>query len=300
MQHPVAAAVVRAANERGLPLPKVSSVQSVPGRGVRGIVEGSEIIAGSLELMRSEGIDLPDDGKQGAAGRIWVAVDGEFAGWFRVSDRIRPEAFSVLARLRERGLKLVLLTGDEEGRAREVAASLKFDEVAWGVLPDGKREAVARLQKELRTARGSGRTARGSGRAARGSGRAAVGSGLVAMVGDGINDAPALAQADVGIAMAEGTAVARETAAVTLMRANLGTLLAALEISGRTIAVIRQNLVFAFGYNLLALPFASGALEWLIPWAPGPVVASAAMALSSLSVVLNAVRLRRAGVSEAR
>ena len=192
----------------------------------------------------------------------------------------------MLARLRERGLKLVLLTGDEEGRAREVAASLNFDEVAWGVLPDGKREAVARLQKELRTARGSG--------------RAAVGSGLVAMVGDGINDAPALAQADVGIAMAEGTAVARETAAVTLMRANLGTLLAALEISGRTIAVIRQNLVFAFGYNLLALPFASGALEWLIPWAPGPVVASAAMALSSLSVVLNAVRLRRAGVSEAR
>ena len=286
MQHPVAAAVVRAANERGLPLPKVSSVQSVPGRGVRGIVEGSEIIAGSLELMRSEGIDLPDDGKQGAAGRIWVAVDGEFAGWFRVSDRIRPEAFSVLARLRERGLKLVLLTGDEEGRAREVAASLKFDEVAWGVLPDGKREAVARLQRELRSAGGSG--------------RAAGGTGLVAMVGDGINDAPALAQADVGIAMAEGTAVARETAAVTLMRANLGTLLAALEISGRTIAVIRQNLVFAFGYNLLALPFASGALEWLIPWAPGPVVASAAMALSSLSVVLNAVRLRRAGVSEAR
>ena len=286
MQHPVAVAVVRAANERGLPLPKVSSVQSVPGRGVRGIVEGSEIIAGSFELMRSEGIDLPDDGKQGAAGRIWVAVDGEFAGWFRVSDRIRPEAFSVLARLRERGLKLVLLTGDEEGRAREVAASLNFDEVAWGVLPDGKREAVARLQRELRSAGGSG--------------RAAVGSGLVAMVGDGINDAPALAQADVGIAMAEGTAVARETAAVTLMRANLGTLLAALEISGRTIAVIRQNLVFAFGYNLLALPFASGALEWLIPWAPGPVVASAAMALSSLSVVLNAVRLRRASVSEAR
>ncbi len=236
--------------------------------------------------MRSEGIDLPDDGKQFAEGRFWVAVDGEFAGWFRVSDRIRPEAFSVLARLRERGLKLVLLTGDEEGRAREVAASLKFDEVAWGVLPDGKREAVVRLQRELRSAGGSGRVAKGGG--------------LVAMVGDGINDAPALAQADVGIAMAEGTAVARETAAVTLMRANLGTLLAALEISGRTIAVIRQNLAFAFGYNLLALPFASGALEWLIPWAPGPVVASAAMALSSLSVVLNAVRLRRAGVSEAR
>jgi Cu+-exporting ATPase len=242
-------------------------------------VEGSEIIAGSVELMRAEGVDLPDDGAQGASGRFWVAVNGEFAGWFRVSDAIRPEALSVLGRLRERGLKLVLLTGDEEGRAREVAASLKFDEVAWGVLPDGKREAVARLQRELRVAGGSG---------------------LVAMVGDGINDAPALAQADVGIAMAEGTAVARETAAVTLMRANLATLLVALEISGRTIAVIRQNLVFAFGYNLLALPFASGALEWLIPWAPGPVVASAAMALSSVSVVLNAVRLRSAGALEAR
>ncbi len=279
MQHPVAAAVVRAANERGLAFPKVSSVQSVPGRGLRGIVEGSEIIAGSVELMRAEGVDLPDDGAQGASGRFWVAVNGEFAGWFRVSDAIRPEALSVLGRLRERGLKLVLLTGDEEGRAREVAASLKFDEVAWGVLPDGKREAVARLQRELRVAGGSG---------------------LVAMVGDGINDAPALAQADVGIAMAEGTAVARETAAVTLMRANLATLLVALEISGRTIAVIRQNLVFAFGYNLLALPFASGALEWLIPWAPGPVVASAAMALSSVSVVLNAVRLRSAGALEAR
>ena len=279
MHHPVADAVVRAANERGLAVPNVSSVQSVPGRGVRGIVEGSEIIAGSAELMHSEGVDLPDDGAQGAAGRFWVAVDGEFAGWFRVSDAIRPEAFSVIGRLRERGLRLVLLTGDEEGRAREVAGSLGFDEVAWGVLPEGKREAVAGLQKEL---------------------RAAGGSGLVAMVGDGINDAPALAQADVGIAMAEGTAVARETAAVTLMRANLGTLLAALEISRRTIAVIRQNLWFAFGYNFLALPFASGALEWLIPWAPGPVVASAAMALSSLSVVLNAVRLRRAGVSAAR
>jgi heavy metal translocating P-type ATPase len=286
MQHPVAAAVVRAANERGLPLPKVSSVQSVPGRGVRGIVEGSKIVAGSLGLMRAEGIDLPDDGKQGAAGRFWVAVDGEFAGWFLVSDKIRPEAFFVLGRLRERGLKLVLLTGDEEGRAREVAAALKFDEVAWSVLPDGKREAVARLQRELRAAEGSGLAGRDRE--------------MVAMVGDGINDAPALAQADVGIAMAEGTAVARETAAVTLMRANLGTLLAAFEISGRTIAVIRQNLVFAFGYNFLALPFASGALEWLIPWAPGPVVASAAMALSSLSVVLNAVRLRHARVSEAR
>ncbi len=293
MQHPVAAAVVRAAKERGLPLPRVSSVQSVPGRGVRGIVEGSEIIAGSSELMRSEGVDLPDDGKQGPAGRFWVAVDGEFAGWFRVSDSIRPEAFSVLGRLRERGFRLVMLTGDEEGRAREVAASLQFDEVAWGVLPDGKREAVARLQRELRAAESGGHAVKGSGRVAKG-------RGLVAMVGDGINDAPALAQADVGIAMAEGTAVARESAAVTLMRANLGTLLAALEISGRTIAVIRQNLVFAFGYNLLALPLASGALEWLIPWAPGPVVASAAMALSSLSVVLNAVRLRRAGVSEGR
>lgn len=278
MYHPVAAAVVRAAVERELALPQVGSVQSVPGRGLRGVVEGCEIVAGNAELMRSEGVDLPECDESGAGTRLWVAVDGEVAGWFRVSDRVRPEAGSVLEQLRKGGVRAVLLTGDGEDRAREVAHSLGITEVIWGVLPVGKRDVVARFQKE-----GKKQKKRGSAKA----------GGLVAMVGDGINDAPALAQADVGIAMAEGTAVARETAAVTLMRPDLRTLLKAREISVKTLAVIRQNLAFAFGYNLLALPLASGALEALIPWAPGPVVASAAMALSSLSVVLNAVRLRR-------
>ena len=278
MHHPVAAAVVRAAAERELELPQVGSVQSVPGRGLRGVVEGREIVSGNAELMRSEGVELPEADEPGAGPRVWVAVDGEFAGWFRVSDKVRPEAGSVLEQLRGGGVKVVLLTGDGEDRAREVARSLGITEVIWGVLPEGKRDVVARFQNA-----GKEQGEMCSAEAGR----------LVAMVGDGINDAPALAQADVGIAMAEGTEIARETAAVTLMRPDLHTLLKAREISVRTLAVIRQNLVFAFGYNMLALPLASGALEALIPWAPGPVVASAAMALSSVSVVLNAVRLRR-------
>lgn len=278
MHHPVAAAVVRAAAERKLAVPQVGSVQSVPGRGLRGVVEGCEIVAGNTELMHLEGIDLPEPDKPGAGPRMWVAVNGEFAGWFRVSDKVRPEAGAVLEQLRADGVRLVLLTGDGEDRSREVASSVGITEVIWGVPPEGKRDVVERLQMS-----GKKQGERCSGEA----------GGLVAMVGDGINDAPALAQADVGIAMAEGTAIARETAAVTLMRPDLHTLLKAREISVKTLAVIRQNLAFAFGYNLLALPLASGAFEALIPWAPGPVVASAAMALSSVSVVLNAVRLRR-------
>ena len=278
MHHPVAEAVVRAAAERELVLPQVGSVQSVPGCGLRGVVDGREMLAGNVHLMHSEGVDLPEYDEPGAGARLWVAVDGEFAGWFRVSDKVRPEACSVLEQLRKGGVRVVLLTGDGEERAREVARSVGITEVIWGVLPEGKRDVVARLQRE-----GKDQSERCSAKA----------GGLVAMVGDGINDAPALAQADVGIAMAEGTAIARETAAVTLMRPDLRTLLKAREISVKTLVVIRQNLAFAFGYNMLALPLASGALEALVPWAPGPVVASAAMALSSVSVVLNAVRLRR-------
>jgi Cu+-exporting ATPase len=292
MHHPVAAALVRAAAERELGLPRVASVQSVPGHGLRGVVDGCEILAGDAELMRSEGVDLPDSDERGSnervvggrvvggrvvGGRVWVAVDGEFAGWFTVSDSVRPEAGFVLERLRKAGVRTVLLTGDGEERAREVAHSLGITEVIWGVLPEGKRDCVLRFQQE-----GKKSSERGLGKV----------GGLVAMVGDGINDAPALAQADVGIAMTEGTAIAQQTANVTLMRPNLSTLLEAREISIKTIAVIRQNLAFAFGYNLIALPLAAGALEALIPWAPGPVVASAAMALSSVSVVLNALRLR--------
>ena len=264
--HPVAKAVVRAAREAGVRLSRgVESVEAIPGRGLRAFVEGRALLVGQADLLVDAGVSLPEVAPLEREERLWVSVDGEFAGWFSVGDQLREEAPEVVRTLRAWGIRPVLLTGDQPGVAQEIAALAGIDEVQAGVRPDGKREVIRRLQQA---------------------------GERVAMVGDGINDAPALAQADVGIAMGGGTAVAKQSADVSLMRDDLSSLMGAIQLSRRTLRVIRQNLAFALGYNVLAIPLAAGLTEPL-GWSPGPVAASAAMALSSVSVVLNALRLRR-------
>ncbi len=265
--HPVALAVVRAARQRGMRLGEASCVEAVPGIGLKAIVDGCQILVGSGLCMESAGVSLPETPAQERELRVWIAVNQEFAGWFRVADQIRAEAREVLAELKRRSVEAVLISGDNAVTAGEVAAAVGISRVFAGVRPDAKRNIVRDLQK----------------------------GGLLAMVGDGVNDTPALAQADVGIAMGGGTASARQTADVTLIRDDLRSLLDAMELSKKTLRVIRENLVLAFGYNALAVPLAAGVLEVWNGWAPGPVVASAAMAVSSVSVVVNALRLRSFG-----
>ncbi len=266
------AAVVRLARTHGARFGEAERVEAVHGFGLRACVDGVELRVGSAEFLEAEGVLLPSCGEAERAERNWIAGDGRFLGWFRVADEARPEARDVVAALRKQGVEAVLLTGDRKQAAARLAGEVGILRVFAGVRPDGKREVVEALQKE----------------------------GPVAMVGDGVNDAPALAQAEVGVAMGGGTDVARQASDITLIREDLRLLLRAREISRRTVRVIRQNLVLAFGYNALAIPLAAGLLEAWGGWAPGPVAASAAMALSSVSVVLNALRLRRPSSSGAR
>ena len=265
--HPLAAAVVAAASERGLPVGEAQDVTAVQGRGLKAEVAGLELLVGGAAWLESCGVVLPEASALERAERIWIATDAEFAGWFRVADEMRPEAREVVAELKQRGVMPVLLSGDQPEIAHAIAAQVGIEMVFAGVNPEGKRSRILQLQE----------------------------SGVVAMVGDGVNDTPALAQANVGIAMGGGTAAARQTADITLIRDDLRALLDAIVVSRKTLQVIRQNLALAFGYNILAVPLAAGVLEVWHGWSPGPMAASAAMALSSLSVVLNAVRLRSSG-----
>ena len=259
--HPAGAAVVRAARAGGRPLPVASGVSAIPGRGLAAEVDGVRLLVGDYELLEEAGVGLPAKIEDG---RIWIAADGLFSGWFRLADSLRPEAAGVVAALRERGVEAVLLSGDQQAVASAIAATIGIQKCFAGIRPDGKRRIIAELQAR----------------------------GITAMLGDGVNDAPALAQADVGIAMGGGTAVARQTSDVTLIRDDLRLLLTAMDLSRKTLLIIRQNLYLAFGYNVLAIPLAAGLLEAWDGWAPGPLAASAAMALSSVSVVCNALRLR--------
>jgi heavy metal translocating P-type ATPase len=259
--HPAGAAVVRAARAGGSPLPVASGVSAIPGRGLAAEVDGVRLLVGDYELLEEAGVGLPAKIEDG---RIWIAADGLFSGWFRLADSLRPEAAGVVAALRERGVEAVLLSGDQQAVASAIAATIGIQKCFAGIRPDGKRRIIAELQAR----------------------------GITAMLGDGVNDAPALAQADVGIAMGGGTAVARQTSDVTLIRDDLRLLLTAMDLSRKTLLIIRQNLYLAFGYNVLAIPLAAGLLEAWDGWAPGPLAASAAMALSSVSVVCNALRLR--------
>jgi Cu+-exporting ATPase len=264
-EHPLASAVVRGAEERSLALESPADFHALAGRGVTGTVAGRAVVVGTPALLAEQGIDIGSLGGQAEARRaegqttLFAAVDGRVAGLLAVADPVRATTPEAIRLLRDDGLRLVVVTGDNRTTADAVARPLGLTEVFAEVLPAGKSEVVARLQSEGR---------------------------VVAMAGDGINDAPALAKADIGIAMGSGADVAMESAGVTLVRGDLRGVARARALSRATVRAIRQNLFLAFIYNALAVPLA--ALGLLTP-----VIAGAAMSLSSLSVVGNALRLRR-------
>ncbi|RMH39804.1 MAG: heavy metal translocating P-type ATPase [Deltaproteobacteria bacterium] len=274
-EHPLAAAIVAGARDRGLEPAPADSFESITGKGVRGRVDGREVALGNRALMHDLGVDLGPLDSQAEARRargetvLFAAVDGRAAGAVAVADPIKPTTREAIAALHAEGVRIVMLTGDSATTARAVAAELGIDEVVAEVLPDQKADVVARLQAE---------------------------GHVVAMAGDGVNDAPALARADVGIAMGTGTDVAMESAAVTLVKGDLRGIVRARRLSRLTMANIRQNLVFAFAYNSLGVPIAAGVLYPAFGLLLSPVIAAAAMSLSSVSVISNALRLRRARV----
>ncbi len=271
-EHPLASAVVASARERGVAVGQPSDLQAVAGKGIRGYVDGQSVAVGSLALLEFLGIDPGELARVGEeawrAGEtaLFMAVDGAPVGVLGVRDPIKKSAREAIATLHAGGLRVVMLTGDARGTAEAVARELATDEVVAEVLPSAKAEAIKRLQSE---------------------------GHIVAMVGDGINDAPALAQAHVGIAMGTGTDVAMESADITLMSGDLRALVRAVRLSRATMRNIRQNLVFAFLYNVLGIPIAAGVLYPVWHVLLDPMMASAAMSLSSVSVIVNALRLRR-------
>ncbi len=274
-EHPLASAVVKGAEARGLALDAVEDFASKPGQGVMGRVAGRSVAVGNLALMQASGINTgvldsrAETLRQDGQTVVFVAIDGTAAGLLGISDPLRVSATDAVRALRAEGLRLVMLTGDHEASARTVARKLGIDEVIAGVQPDQKAGVIKRLQAEGRS---------------------------VAMAGDGINDAPALAQANVGVAMGTGTDIAMETASVTLVKGDLGAIVRARRLSRQTIANIRQNLFFAFVYNTAGVPIAAGVLYPFFGLLLSPMLAAAAMSLSSVSVIGNALRLRRVPV----
>jgi Cu+-exporting ATPase len=270
-EHPLGEAIVTAANARGLDLPDHAAFESITGRGLRATVEGKEILVGNTRLMRERSVEVsalaPEMERLQSAGQtpMLVAVDGRQAGIIAVADTVKAHAREAVETIRSMGLRVVMLTGDNARTARAIADQVGIEEVHAEVLPDHKSEEVRKLQ--------------GSGR-------------VVAMVGDGINDAPALAQADVGIAIGTGTDVAMAASDITLIRGDLRGVTAAIRLSRATMKTIRQNLFFAFIYNTLGIPIAAGVLYPVWHITLSPVIASAAMALSSVSVLTNSLRLR--------
>jgi Cu+-exporting ATPase len=271
-EHPLAAAFAAAASERGLKLAPVSEFRSVTGKGVIGRVDGRAIALGNQTLLAELGVDLGAGAEKAAEWRecgatvIFLAVDKRLAHLFGVEDPIKESSREAIRELHEEGLRIVMLTGDNRVTAGAVARRLGIDEVIAEVLPEHKSEFVARLQSEGR---------------------------VVAMAGDGVNDAPALARAQVGIAMGAGTDVAMESAGVTLVQGDLRGIARAIKLSRATMRNIRQNLFFAFVYNALGVPIAAGALYPFIGLLLSPMIASAAMTFSSVSVITNALRLRK-------
>jgi P-type Cu+ transporter len=271
-EHPLAAAIVEGADERGIVVPASGEFESHTGKGVTGTVEGREVALGNAALLFELGVDpaplqgRADQRRGDGEGVMFVAIDGKLAGLVAVADPVKDTAAAAIAELHRQGIRIVMLTGDSRRTAEAVARRIGIDEVLAEVLPEQKQEKVQQLRAEGRR---------------------------VAMAGDGINDAPALAAADVGIAMGTGTDVAMESAAVTLVKGDLQGIVRARRLSRATMRNIRQNLFFAFVFNAAGVPLAAGVLY---PWFQillSPIIAGAAMSLSSVTVIGNSLRLRR-------
>jgi P-type Cu+ transporter len=274
-EHPLAAAILAGAKKLATPLPSVEGFRAIPGKGIEGRLDGARIVLGNPAMMADAGVSF--EAVAGDAGTLrregqtvmFLAIDGAPAGLIGVRDPIKPTTAGAIRDLHREGLRIVMLTGDNEVTARAVAGQLGIDDVRADVLPADKREVIRRLQQE---------------------------GHIVAMAGDGINDAPALAEAAVGIAMGTGTDVAIESAGITLVKGDLGGIVRARRLSRATMRNIRQNLFLAFAYNGIGVPVAAGILYPAIGLLISPIWASAAMTLSSVSVIGNALRLRRAAL----
>lgn len=275
-EHPLAAAILGAAGERGLTVGNVAAFESLPGRGVRGVVDGRQVALGNQKLIEELHADAGTLGAKAEALRsdgqtaMFLVVDGKAAGVIGVADPIKKTSAEAIRQLHADGIRIVMLTGDSRATAQSVAKNLQIDEVIAEVLPQDKAAAVKRLQGEGR---------------------------FVAMAGDGINDAPALAQAQVGIAMGTGTDVAMESAGITLVKGDLRGIVRARALSRATMRNIKQNLFFAFVYNSLGVPIAAGVLYPFFGLLLSPMIAAAAMSFSSVSVITNALRLRSVRLS---
>jgi Cu+-exporting ATPase len=272
-EHPLARAIVHAAEEKNLRLARVSEFRATPGGGVAGYVAGKMIQAGTKAFLHQNGVDLASEVQDGsrmqppsAVTLVYVATDGRLSGVLALSDQVKPSTPEALRALRADGVRVVMLTGDRREAAQRIANELGIVEIEAEVQPQQKAEIVKRMRAEGR---------------------------VVAMAGDGINDAPALAAADVGIAMGTGTDVAIESAGITLIKGDLRGIVRARRLSRATIRNIRQNLAFAFLYNTLGIPIAAGVFYPLFGWLLSPMLASAAMSFSSVSVIANALRLRK-------
>jgi Cu+-exporting ATPase len=270
-EHPLAASIVEAARQQNLKLSEASGFEYLAGKGVKGLVGGKRIAAGNRALMTDLGVF--GSGRKSAvfvpavpgATQVYVAIDGQYAGNISIADPVKPNAAVALRALKAQGIRLVMLTGDNKTTAEEIARRVGIDDFRAEVLPAQKSEIVSALQKEGR---------------------------VVAMAGDGINDAPALAHADIGIAMGTGTDVALESAAITLLKGDLEGILRARKLSQATMRNIRQNLFFAFIYNSVGVPIAAGVLYPVFGILLSPIFAAAAMSFSSVSVIANSLRLR--------
>jgi P-type Cu+ transporter len=270
-QHPLGAALVEAAQARGLALAEAESFDAPAGKGVTGSIEGRRVVIGNRHILQEAGIGMDvlaaeaqGFGENGATA-VFIAIDGKLAGVAGIADPVKPAAPEALTALKGEGIRLVMLTGDNAVTAAAIARKLGIEDVRAEVLPQDKAAAVANLRQAGR---------------------------VVAMAGDGVNDAPALAAADIGVAMGTGTDVAMESAGITLLGGDLLGLVRARKLSAATVRTIRQNLLFAFVYNAAGVPIAAGVLYPIFGILLSPVIAAAAMSLSSVSVIANSLRLR--------